>query len=77
VKVQKALSLKQNGNNQWKKGLYSEAIAAYSSAIELLKKVNPKHNEAAICYSNKANCHEKLVHIEFVYDYLAVIQGTV
>lgn len=73
--------MKERGNEEFKKGHYSEAFEFYSQAIVLLQKKVPPLNdprvmmgfqeekhELAVLYSNRAECHLKLGRVEEAFN---------
>lgn len=51
--------MKDQGNDLFKKGLYKEAVDAFTDAIRLCPEAEKGH--LAICYQNRAASHDRLV----------------
>ncbi|CAG9473362.1 chaperone binding protein, putative [Plasmodium vivax] len=76
-RVKKALNLKLEGNNEFKKKMYQEAIDKYSEGLKYIHKLESKNEKIielevafyqnmSICYSNVENYNEAYEHVKKV-----------
>lgn len=57
---ERAMSLKADGNNFFKKSKYPDALKAYSEARAIWQKADIRGHHSAVLWSNEATCHRKL-----------------